>query len=66
MRHTKLNDDNIREILVLLERKVSQTIIAKKFGVSQVTISKVATGHRTPNKGIQFEEGKKWCMSTQE
>lgn len=55
-RHHKLNDAQINEIRAMLSRRVTQKVIASKFGVSQVTISKIANGHRIPT-GVYIEMG---------
>ena len=47
-RHHKLNDGQIDEILTMLSYRMTQKVIASKFGVSQVTISKIANGRRVP------------------
>jgi transposase len=40
-RPTILNEEQKQEILNLLQRKIPQRTIAKKFSVSQMTISKL-------------------------
>jgi IS30 family transposase len=42
-RATKLTEENVRDILSMLERKIPQRQIAQKFDVSQMTISKINT-----------------------
>ncbi len=45
-RFAKLTEKQVNEILVLLEQKISQNVIAQKFGVGQPIISRIKNGNR--------------------
>ena len=46
---SKLNLDQVKQIRKLLNEKIKQKIIAKKFNISQVTVSNIKTNYRWQN-----------------
>lgn len=43
--HTKLNKNDVAKIKILLQNNIKQTIIAKKFNITQSAVSKIKTNN---------------------
>lgn len=47
---TKITNEQLRQIYVLIDNGIPQTIIARVFGVSDGTISDYSTGRKRPDQ----------------